>query len=86
MTRSRPYVPLRQCAGCGGRDAKTSMDRFTVRDDALVWDARSGRGGYLHREEGCRRSFVARKPFLRSLKVAVSRAERANLVRDPSES
>ena len=80
MTRVPAHVPVRLCAGCGRRDAKTSMDRFTLVEGSLVWERGRGRGGYLHREESCRRAFVGRKRFLRSLRNPVARAERARLV------
>jgi uncharacterized protein len=39
-----------------------------------------GRGAYLHRDPRCLVAFISRKPFLRSLRAPVARAERERLV------
>jgi len=41
---------------------------------------RTGRGGYLHRDEECWTRFAGRKGMVRSLGVSVDRAARATLV------
>ena len=73
--------------GCNARDERSTLARFTLVDGRLVWDGdrrRSGRGAYLHLRPACAASFTSRKPFLRSLRASVSKAERARFVAERS--
>jgi predicted RNA-binding protein YlxR (DUF448 family) len=78
---------MRSCVGCNARDERSALARFTLVDGRLVWDAErrhSGRGAYLHLQPICAASFTTRKPFVRSLRASVSRAERLRFVAERS--
>jgi predicted RNA-binding protein YlxR (DUF448 family) len=72
--------PIRQCVGCGRRDAQRRLLRFTVGvDGAPRIGAGNGRGAYFHRERACIRAFATSRPGLvRSLRRVVSREMRAH--------
>jgi len=77
------HLPTRSCAGCFSRDAQPRLERFTLSGGSLAWDParrRAGRGAYLHPRRECLEAFVARKPFIRSLRASVPAAERARLI------
>ena len=89
MKRHSRHVSMRSCVGCNVRDERSALARFTLVDGRLVWDGErrhSGRGAYLHLRPTCAASFTARKPFLRSLRASVSRAERLRFVAERSQS
>ena len=81
------HASMRSCVGCNVRDERSALARFTLVDGRLVWDGsrrHSGRGAYLHLQPACAVSFTSRKPFLRSLRASVSRAERLRFVAERS--
>jgi predicted RNA-binding protein YlxR (DUF448 family) len=78
---------MRSCTGCNGRDEQSSLARFTIAGGRLIWDAERrlpGRGAYLHLRRDCAAAFARRKPFLRSLRASVPRAERERFVAERS--
>ncbi|MET0154202.1 MAG: DUF448 domain-containing protein [Candidatus Binatia bacterium] len=78
---------MRSCTGCNARDVQSSLARFTLVVGRLVWDGgrrRPGRGAYLHLRPDCVEAFARRKPFLRSLRASVPRAERERFVAERS--
>ena len=89
MKRHPLHGSLRSCVGCNARDDRSALARFTLVDSRLVWDGErrhSGRGAYLHLQPACAASFIARKPFVRSLRASISRAERLRFVAERSRS
>lgn len=74
----RCAVPRRLCIGCGSRDEKSSLIRFTVDSTGtFVIGEGVGRGGYLHRRQECLQAFATgRAGMVRSLGVVLSREMR----------
>jgi predicted RNA-binding protein YlxR (DUF448 family) len=76
MSRKRA-TPIRLCVGCGARDAKEQMLRFSVGEEGrIVFGTGHGRGGYLHPRRQCVQIFSARSGFVRSVGVVLSKAMR----------
>jgi predicted RNA-binding protein YlxR (DUF448 family) len=73
-------TPIRQCIGCGQRDAQRHLLRFTLDvDGALRIGAGNGRGAYFHRQRACIQAFAtSRSGLVRSLRIVVSREMRAH--------
>lgn len=71
-------IPQRLCVGCGERDAKSQLLRFSVEENGrVVLGAGKGRGGYLHARQRCVQAFVSsRSGFVRSLGVVLSKDKR----------
>ena len=87
MRKGRSHLPMRQCLGCNARDDRSRMDRFTLVEGKLCWDREArapGRGAYLHRDRSCREGFLARKPYLRSLRASIRKEQRAELLSEVS--
>ena len=64
--------PVRTCAGCRGRAAKHDLLRIVWGGDALLADPRqvvSGRGAYLHVDQGCLELAIRRRALARALRV-----------------
>ncbi len=79
------HVPMRMCLGCRQRGEQTALLRLTLTlQGNLCYDPHKragGRGGYLHRRPECWRAFcLARSAFIRSLRQAVTKAERGKIV------
>ena len=75
--------PIRTCAGCAGRAAQATLQRFVGTADGLAADpARraAGRGAYLHGDAGCWAQFVRRRGPVRSLRRSIGRLERERFV------
>jgi len=67
--------------GCGARDEAAGMIRLAVIEQGeLELNQRSGRGGYLHRNENCWKMFINRKNHFRAFRTEISRAAKENLV------
>jgi predicted RNA-binding protein YlxR (DUF448 family) len=71
-------MPMRLCVGCGERDAKNQLLRFSVKEGGtFVVGAGSGRGGYLHPQRRCVRAFASsRSGFVRSIGMVLSKEMR----------
>lgn len=69
---------MRLCVGCGERESKSRLLRFTLgAEGALVLGSGNGRGGYLHPRRKCVRAFAtSRAGFVRSVGVVLSREMR----------
>ena len=79
-TRGRTVV-VRTCAGCGRRDARSSLARFGLASDgALLWRERGGRGAYLHRDAACARKFLGNKKPIRGIRAGAGRETREALL------
>jgi len=81
----RPHIPIRMCLGCRRREEQAALLRLTLGPGGkLCYDPDKrvgGRGGYLHRQPECWRAFcVACPTFIRSLRQAVTKAEREKIV------
>jgi predicted RNA-binding protein YlxR (DUF448 family) len=77
-------TPMRSCVGCGERAAQATLLRVVWQGGRLGADrARraGGRGAYLHERSSCFDAFVVRRGSVRSLRAAVPRAAREQLVR-----
>lgn len=80
ITRRRAIV-VRTCAGCGRRDARSSLERFGLASDgALLWRDRGGRGAYLHRDAACARKFLGNKKAIRGIRSGAGRETREALL------
>jgi predicted RNA-binding protein YlxR (DUF448 family) len=79
---SGAHVPIRTCAGCGGRAPRAEMRRVALSEDrrSLEWRSTGGRGTYLHESADCVRRFVDAKKAIPGLRVRMERAERLRLV------
>ena len=77
-------LQLRTCIGCGQHAPQGALLRLAVNaDGGVVADCTrrlAGRGGYLHRDPRCWERFASRKGLVRSLRRALSRVERQELV------
>ena len=83
MKERAPQGPTRTCVGCGSRDAQASMIRLRLRDGATIVraaDAPSGRSAYVHDREGCVSGLVRSKGLGKSLRQAVSKQMRLDIV------
>ena len=77
-------TPIRSCVGCGERAAQATLLRVVWREGQLAADPgrrAGGRGAWLHERSACLDAFVARRGPVRSLRAAVPRAAREQLVR-----
>jgi predicted RNA-binding protein YlxR (DUF448 family) len=66
--------PIRMCAGCRGRAAKTELIRIVARDGVGVVDepqTATGRGVYLHRRLECLDQAVKRRSMGRLLRAEI---------------
>ncbi|WP_183343452.1 DUF448 domain-containing protein [Conexibacter arvalis] len=66
--------PTRRCVGCGRTAPRRSLQRYVVRDGALVVDPAgrlSGRGAYTHRAPDCYELARTRGGFNRAFRRAV---------------
>lgn len=64
--------PVRTCVGCRTRAHQGDLLRVVLVDGRLRPDPRrelSGRGAYVHLNEGCVSTAIARKAFGRALRV-----------------
>ena len=87
MRRRTRHGSLRSRVGCNARDERSALKRFTLVDGRLIWDGdrrHPGRGAYLHLQPACAATFTSRKPFVRSLRASVPRAERVRFVAERS--
>ena len=65
-------VPVRTCAGCGRRAAKSELLRFRAEEGRLVAAARGpGRGAYTCRRLACFERARSRRAFNRTLRSTV---------------
>jgi len=68
-------VPLRQCAGCGGRKEKKELVRIIRTPGGLVeidfTGKKNGRGAYICNSAECLKLAIKRKSLERSLKTAI---------------
>ena len=80
MRGRREHRPVRTCCGCGARDGLGALRRFAAIDGSLRWDTLRGRGGWIHLGVDCERKFVFRKPWIRSLRLSISKPDRERLV------
>ena len=74
----RRAIPIRLCIGCGNRERKSALLRFSLGPDgSLRYGCGNGRGGYLHPRHDCLRAFaMARSGVVRSLRANLSREMR----------
>ena len=66
-------VPIRTCAGCGGKAPQAELIRFVARGGQLA-RARPGDAGrsvYTHRRLACFERALARRAFARTLRRTV---------------
>jgi uncharacterized protein len=67
------HVPIRTCAGCGGKEPQAELLRFVAREGRLT-RARPGDAGrsvYTHRRLPCFERAAARRAFARTLRRTV---------------
>jgi len=67
------HVPVRTCAGCGGKAPQAELLRFVAREGRLA-RARAGDPGrsvYTHRRLACFERAHARRAFARTLRRTV---------------
>ncbi|OGQ48641.1 MAG: hypothetical protein A3I10_05445 [Deltaproteobacteria bacterium RIFCSPLOWO2_02_FULL_57_26] len=78
----RGHSPQRTCLGCGARDDQSALLRLVLQGGGeLSIDRRGkGRGGYLHKQEGCWQAFLRRKSLSRAFRAEIRRAARERLV------
>lgn len=78
----RGYSPQRTCLGCGARDDQSALLRLALQGTGeLSIDRRGeGRGGYVHKQEGCWEAFLRKKSISRAFRVEIGRAVRERLV------
>ncbi len=81
----RGHVPVRMCAGCGGRFAKGSLVRFTVfeqssgRTVVLDRSGSPGRGAYTCMNPDCLEKAIKKRTLVSRLRAA---AVSPNLMKD----
>ncbi|MBI2358476.1 MAG: YlxR family protein [Deltaproteobacteria bacterium] len=82
MDLKRGHRAQRTCLGCGARDDQEAMLRLVIRGEGELRIERhgQGRGGYLHKKEGCWEAFVRRKSLSRAFRSEVGRGAREKLV------
>ncbi len=76
--------PVRTCAGCRQRAAKTSLLRLVNRQGVAIPDpdqAAPGRGVYLHRDLVCLERAVKRRTLGRALRGEIDGGATAEAVR-----
>lgn len=72
----RGHVPVRMCAGCGGRFAKASLVRFTVLKQSsgqtvvLDFSGSPGRGAYTCLNPECLKRAIKKRTLTGRLKAA----------------
>ena len=78
----RRHVPVRTCAGCGGRAPRAMMRRLALISGqvGVEWRDAGGRGTYLHDTAECRQRFVGGKKRLPGLRATVGRRDRQLLL------
>ncbi|WP_347814100.1 YlxR family protein [Actinomadura sp. 7K507] len=72
LMRSGRAVPVRTCAGCRIRTAKSDLLRLVVVEGVIVPDPRGrlpGRGAHLHPDLGCLDLAERRRAFPRAFRV-----------------
>lgn len=80
MTKKN-HRPQRTCLGCGARAEGATMIRLAATESGrLELSRRSGRGGYLHRDENCWALFIKRKGHFRAFRIEISRAAKEEFV------
>jgi predicted RNA-binding protein YlxR (DUF448 family) len=67
------HVPIRTCAGCGGKAPQAELLRFVARDGRLERGrpGDTGRSVYTHRRLACFERALARRAFARTLRRTV---------------
>jgi uncharacterized protein len=76
--------PVRMCAGCRGRAAKTELIRVVARDGVGMVDesqTEPGRGVYLHPRRECLDQAVKRRSIGRLLRAEVDGPRTAEQIR-----
>jgi predicted RNA-binding protein YlxR (DUF448 family) len=74
--------PRRTCLGCGVQEDKAELIRLRVDPwgELSVDNNGTGRGGYLHRAQGCWEKFVRRKSVYRAFHVEIGKSVKQKLV------
>ncbi|MFQ5903191.1 MAG: YlxR family protein [Candidatus Binatia bacterium] len=74
--------PQRTCLGCGARDDQKVLLRLVVQGNGELQLDRlgKGRGGYLHRAEGCWKSFLRKRSLYRTFHLEIGREARERLI------
>jgi uncharacterized protein len=76
--------PVRMCAGCRGREAKSDLLRIVARDGLGVVDPAQtapGRGVYLHPSRDCLDQATKRRSIGRSLRAEIDGPRTAEAIR-----
>jgi uncharacterized protein len=76
--------PIRMCAGCRGRAAKTELIRIVARGGVGMVDERQtepGRGVYLHPRRECLEQAVKRRSMGRLLRAEIDGPRTAEQIR-----
>ncbi|MBN2354672.1 DUF448 domain-containing protein [candidate division KSB1 bacterium] len=84
-TDKTSHLPIRTCAGCGGKRSKPFLLRLVKTLGEIAFDPRAkgvGRGCYVCRNAGCLARAISRRAVQRALSCTLSESARAALTDD----
>lgn len=76
------HRPQRTCLGCGARDDQNVLLRIVALGNGELQLDRQGkgRGGYLHKAEGCWQAFLRKRSLHRAFRLEIGRESREKLI------